>query len=85
MADIKLQKTEFIEDADGMRVRILFADDPKADEANQTVQIDLPVEIEGHRPLFEYQAAALRDARSAMHSGFQGTRVCQNQLTNDSC
>ena len=63
MADMKLQKTEYTDDTQGMRVRIIFADDPNPDEARQTVLIDLPVSIEGYRPFLDYQAEALRNAR----------------------
>jgi hypothetical protein len=66
MSELTLQSTTITQTAEGVRVQVLFADNPKVDEASEAVQIDLPVEIEEHRPLFEYQAAALRCARSVI-------------------
>jgi len=66
MSEFKLQSSNIIEEGKAARVQLLFADDPDSDAATQTIVIDVPVELEGHRPTPEYRVEALRYARSVI-------------------
>ena len=73
MTSLKLQSTTIRHTASGVRVRVLIADGPDPDAALQKILIDLPVELGEGQRLLEYQAAALRDARSAIDAEMSET------------